>query len=58
VKQQQSCPEDRFGSTVASQRFRATILKSEFLRLSRMLRLVSTGFKSCKLSEQRGVTRR
>jgi hypothetical protein len=57
VKQQQSCPEDRFDLTAAIQRFRATILKSEFLRLCRMLRLVSSVFKSCKLSEQRKTRR-
>ena len=57
MKQQQSCPEDRFDLTAAIQRFRATILKSEFLRLCRMLRLVSSVFKSCKLSEQRKTRR-
>ena len=61
AKQQHSntrAPKIRFGLTGCSQPFSSNILGFEFLRLSRMLRLVSTVLKSCKLCGQRGTATR
>jgi hypothetical protein len=60
AKQQHSntrAPKIRFGLTGCSQPFSSNILGFDFLRLSRMLRLVSTVFKWCKLCGQRRTLR-